>query len=246
MPPTYSSPPIIEALCEFRFSPDTPWDLTVPGLFYAQVKDSYPQRRQVNALEIAVAPGAAPASRETALHMQFDRADGTATVQVGPHQLVVAQGRPYPGWAAFRAMIAQHLAAYRDVSSPSTLARLGLRYINRIDVPGSPPAVDDYFTAAPRLPEPIPNAAAAFLLVVQTAYPELPGSLRLTFGNAEGAPPGSTGFLIDLDMTAEGALSPRLDDVSVWLNAAHERLEEAFVAVCSERTHTELFGRQPV
>jgi hypothetical protein len=29
---SYAKPPIVEAVCEFRLSPDTEWDLTVPGL----------------------------------------------------------------------------------------------------------------------------------------------------------------------------------------------------------------------
>ena len=40
----YNSPPIKEAICEFRFRSETPWDLAVPGLIYAELKDDFPRR----------------------------------------------------------------------------------------------------------------------------------------------------------------------------------------------------------
>ncbi|MGQ0654564.1 MAG: TIGR04255 family protein [Betaproteobacteria bacterium] len=46
MPKKYKNPPIIEAICEFRFSETSPWDLTIPGLIYELVKDKFPKRVQ--------------------------------------------------------------------------------------------------------------------------------------------------------------------------------------------------------
>ena len=50
----YANPPLVEAVCEFRLSEDSPWDLTLPGLFYEKVKDIFPEKRQVRAQEILV------------------------------------------------------------------------------------------------------------------------------------------------------------------------------------------------
>ncbi|PWH17307.1 MAG: hypothetical protein DDG58_08195 [Ardenticatenia bacterium] len=41
----YRNPPVIEALCEFQFDPTSSWDLTVPGLVYEQLRDTFPQKR---------------------------------------------------------------------------------------------------------------------------------------------------------------------------------------------------------
>jgi len=40
----YAKPPIVEAVCEFRLTHDTRWDLTVPGLLYEKLKASFPQK----------------------------------------------------------------------------------------------------------------------------------------------------------------------------------------------------------
>jgi len=42
----YNNTPIIESLCEIKFSDDTKWDPTVPGLVFEGVKELYPQKEQ--------------------------------------------------------------------------------------------------------------------------------------------------------------------------------------------------------
>lgn len=37
----YKNPPIVEALCEFRFVPSDEWNLTVPGLIFQELKHVY-------------------------------------------------------------------------------------------------------------------------------------------------------------------------------------------------------------
>ena len=35
------NPPIIEAICEFQLMPDSPWDLTIHGLIYETIKNTF-------------------------------------------------------------------------------------------------------------------------------------------------------------------------------------------------------------
>ena len=58
MPKRYNNPPIVEALCEFQFDEDVPWDLTLIGLIYDKLKDYFPKRQQLQ-LELALAASAA-------------------------------------------------------------------------------------------------------------------------------------------------------------------------------------------
>ena len=37
----YNNSPIIESICEFRFTEDTSWDITVPGLIFEDVRKEY-------------------------------------------------------------------------------------------------------------------------------------------------------------------------------------------------------------
>src|SRR2546425_12443479 len=51
----YLNPPLVEAVCEFRFLPDTQWDLTIPGLMYEKIQDRFPHKEQrlVSDIEIS-------------------------------------------------------------------------------------------------------------------------------------------------------------------------------------------------
>lgn len=52
----YSNPPLIEAVCAFRLTPNTPWDITIPGLLYEPLKDAFPNREQRVVQEVVYMP----------------------------------------------------------------------------------------------------------------------------------------------------------------------------------------------
>ncbi len=50
----YNNPPLVEALCEFQFDADVPWDLTLIGLIYDKLQGLFPKKQQLP-LNFAVA-----------------------------------------------------------------------------------------------------------------------------------------------------------------------------------------------
>ena len=242
MPRIYKKPPVIEAVCEFRFEGSQPWDWTIPGLVYDRIKSEFPKKRQQNVLEVAMQPGEGKISQEVKAgiaKMQFLREDETALVQVGPELLAVNQLRPYPSWPTFKALILTQLDVYRTVAKPKALKRVGLRYINRIDMPVPDFALEDYFRTLPNLPDTVPNVFASFMLRMEVPYEDINGRLTFVFGT----PPikaEKPAFMLDLDMFALGEDAPSLDEVSKWIEAAHERVEKAFDGTFTDKTHKEV------
>lgn len=51
------SAPMIEALCEFRFTPSSPWDWTLPGRLYDQIGNEFTERSQVDAVGVQIQLG---------------------------------------------------------------------------------------------------------------------------------------------------------------------------------------------
>src|SRR5947208_3343497 len=89
------SPPLLEALCEFRFAPTEAWDWTLPGRLYDRIEKEFSERSQVEGIEVqlSLGPGQPPSSQimRGPDRVQMKRKDGTAMVQVGPHLLAVNQ-----------------------------------------------------------------------------------------------------------------------------------------------------------
>ena len=50
----YNNPPLIEALCEFQFIPTEPYDSTIPGLFYTQIKGDFPEKQEQSGIGFTV------------------------------------------------------------------------------------------------------------------------------------------------------------------------------------------------
>src|SRR5712692_6393770 len=133
----YKFPPIREAVCEFRFEPSQPWDSTVLGLVYEKIKEEFPKKRQPSSLQVSVRTEAGEAEniRGPSNRMQFLREDERALVQVAPDFLSVSHFKPYSKWELFKGIIEKALIAYRQLNETKGVRRLGLRYINQINIP---------------------------------------------------------------------------------------------------------------
>ena len=228
----YENPPVVEAICEFRFEPSQPWDWTIPGLVYDKVKSEFPRKRQRNVVEVemqAEQHHVAQRVKGGVAQMQFLRDDERALIQVGPDLLTVNHLKPYPKWSIYQAMIVNALQVYRQVANPRGLERIGLRYINRMEVPGPAFEIEDYIQAVPRVPQPMPQAFRLFIQRVEIPFERANGLLILQ--SALGVPEeNKSALMLDLDFGTLDARSMTLDAVMDWVRQAHDEVENAFEA----------------
>ncbi len=233
----YKNPPIIEALCEFRFKPGIPWDLAIPGLVYEKVREDFPKRRQARALETNISAGAEGIEQQvrTTDRMQFLREDERALVQVGPDLLTVNHLRPYPTWQEFLPLIRKGLEAYCEAAGPEGIRRIGLRYINHIEIPEQRIELKDYFEFRPFVGPHLPQDFGPFILGIQVPYEDSRDTLRLQLANASVETPDTAAVMLDLDYFLARPGEVSLDSVFEWVEMAHSRVEEAFEACITDR-----------
>jgi uncharacterized protein (TIGR04255 family) len=240
----YQAPPVVEAVCEFRFAPGQPWDWTIPGLMYDKIKGAYPKKKQQNLMELqfqAKAEEAPPQVTGGIAKMQFLNDAETALVQVGPDMLAVNHLRPYPEWTKFKDMLFSNLEVYKQVALPKGVSRIGLRYINRVEIPSRTFLLPDYFNAFPLVPNPIPQRFAQFIQRTDIDYPDAQGQLRLILGTAPETNDKVCAFMFDLDFYTNVTGVLKMDEIVPWVDRAHTELEKAFVACFTDKTHTEIF-----
>jgi len=174
--------------------------------------------------------------------MQFLREDSSALVQVQPHVLTVNQLKPYPEWPAFKALILEQLHVYTDVAKEQQLTRIGLRYINRIEIPAAKFELEQYFVALPSVPAGIPDTFGSFLMQVEIPHDDPSMTLRLAVGSLPPSAADQSAVMLDLDMVTDQA--PNIDGVAAWLDTAHDRLETVFDKSLTEKTHKELLKEE--
>ncbi|NUN50188.1 MAG: TIGR04255 family protein [Candidatus Brocadiae bacterium] len=227
-------PPLVEALCELRFDPASPWDMTFPGLLYERVRAEFPDRVQLDALEIDVGNSparvrAAPVQRK-ADRVQFSRPDRSAMIQIGPHLLTVNHLRPYPSWVDFRALISRILHEHERVAGFLPVRRLGLRYVNQMELPDRPRKARDlsrWINLVPQLTRGLDRPVRGMYQRYEIEHDAPVGVLIHQTGVV--ARDGSPALLLDLDFGSDSPGVRTLADIARWLDLAHDLIGTSFV-----------------
>jgi uncharacterized protein (TIGR04255 family) len=130
----YRSPPLIEAVAEFRFPPGAVPDAAVPGLLYREIQEEFPVAKPAIGIEAQVSASAGAVQHHVVQkpRLHLIRADERMLVQVGPNWLAVNHLRPYSGWESFAPAVKSVLHKYRQVAGTAELLGISLRYINQL------------------------------------------------------------------------------------------------------------------
>ncbi|MBQ0905782.1 TIGR04255 family protein [Micromonospora sp. U21] len=207
----YKHPPIIEAIVEFTFGGGEDWNLTIPGRLYERVRDSYPgepQQREIVEANWGTegADGVDPPNQGLALTVskKSERvvfSSDNKLLMVGPAVLSVHSLAPYEGWESLHARATDALEKYCEVARPECISSIGLRYVNRIKLPGPTVAFEEYFTVAQALPATgFPPNLGAFFDRMELYYEEIPARIAFTWASVNSDDPEAAVFLLDLDL----------------------------------------------
>ena len=226
----YRNPPITEAICAFQFEPDSPWDLAVPGLIYEKIRGTFPKRRQAKVLDVGISPGPRGIRHQfrSSDRIQFSREDEKALIQVGPQNLSIHHLKPYPSWREFSPLIEMGFNAYCEVVEPKNIHRIGLRYINRIEITGEKIKLEDYFRFRPFIDLSLSQDFNAFIVGIQVPYEDSRDILKLQLTNAVVNRSDILATILDLDYFLGKPGEIPIDNIFKWVNVAHNHIEEAF------------------
>jgi len=232
----YANPPILEAVCELRFGDDTQWDLTIPGLVYEKIKEQFPHREQrlVPRIEVKNSEEATEQRIFTERRMFFLADDRRTSVQVGPRVLAINRLKPYEGWERFKPAIKAAWEAVVSTAAPGTITRMGLRYINRIEVPDPEPRLEDYFDFRPFLGERLPRQVTNFVVGCVLRLSDGPDACRIQLADALPDTAGVRAFILDLDYFLDRPGTPTSEAMR-WIEDAHTRAEEIFEGCITDR-----------
>lgn len=221
--------PLVEAVCEFRFSAESPWDWTIPGRLYDAIKQDFPLRSEIRQFELIQQGVSTEAERSVQAsvpdRMQLKREDNSGIVQIGPRLLSINLLKPYPGWEVFLVLILDVLDKYSKIAGINLPDRIGLRYINHIPFPGGDP--DLYLKTLPVGIVANKASLKSFFQRFDLSFASDNGTLVHQTGSFEIE--GARYLALDLDFSCQRADLDMLGgDTRKWLETAHERIEWAF------------------
>ena len=233
----YKNPPIVEALCEFRFTQPSAWDTAAPDRILDRLKQTYPVRGRAKRTQVQVTLGSGKpdlSTEESEIH-QFCSADRTALVQVGEAFLAIHRLSPYTSWHDFGSSIQQALQAYIDAAHPTMARQPHLRYINRMQFEARTIPIEDYFQFYAHLGPDLPQEHGPFIVGVQIAFEQSRDLLKLTMASAKPSKPAAVAVQLDIDYALVASPGLALDQVLNWTEVAHQRLEDVFEGCVTEK-----------
>ncbi|MBR1369584.1 hypothetical protein RJ53_08825 [Methanocalculus chunghsingensis] len=241
----YRNPPIVEAVCEFRFSSDTPWEQDLPDRFYDAVKDQFPIResKKGQSLEIKADNTGIEGHRVETIEIQvFLAQDRRMLIQLGPRGLSINCLRPYPSWEGFRPLIHQTYETISSLTSVRGLDRIGILYVDKIEIPGEKIRLEDYFTFYPHLGEGLPKDLMNFMVGCDFAYRDR-DVCRLKLTRAMPEKPGNSAYLLTTDYFLARKDTVKPDDACAWVEEAHAAVKSLFKG-CITKKLEEIFNQE--
>jgi uncharacterized protein (TIGR04255 family) len=217
--------------------------LTIPGLFYEQIKQDFPLKEQQNlvGIEFQIEKGGIGSSRPapTIPKMVFRTPDKSGLLQVSPDTFAVNKLPPYGGWVVFREVIVKNFQEYQRIAVGRKLSAVTLHYINRVKVEQKAFSLEQYFNVLPQIPTDAGGPIITFMMSTRLTSDSPKGILTIT--SAAENPDDGSSFIFDFQFTSRGADCPSADQLVSWLDLAHNKISVAFDGSLTEKAHKELF-----
>jgi uncharacterized protein (TIGR04255 family) len=231
----YNNSPIIESICEFKFTEDTDWDITVPGLIFEDVKTEYPYKEQRATQEISISPQTAESNK---MRRQINRSDFAvfykddkkSLIQIGPRILSTSRLKPYHTWNDFKSQIVYAFGKLSGRSELKGIQRIGLRYINRINIPMKQNKVtlENYFEFRPYCGPNLPQSHGDFIVGCVFPYYDERDVCKVELRGAMPENKYSLSFLLSIDYFLAKPRSIPVAQSMEWVENAHTEIEVLF------------------
>ena len=245
----YLNPPVVEALCEVFFT-STSWDDSTPDRFFEEFKVEFPkrQKRIFNEARVTVDNDEAVAevtqlpTWEVFLTESEDR-----LIQISDKHITFNQLKPYRPFGEWENHFYDALSVYKELTSPQVIERLGVRYINKIEIPGRRITMEEYFTIFPVLPKGSEGFHGPFMIRCNIPQSAENHVLTMIFSTIEPDETIADKQFFLLDLQVQMLIGKHLDEVELknQIRLAHESAVNAFEGSITDNLRT-LFDRGDV
>lgn len=211
---TFPRAPITEALLDIQASLPSTTDAPKLATFQEAIKDRFPEKRERFAWsqgfqwQIGKTPEISPPSQMMDGYL-FVSANKTKIVQARLNGFTFNKLRPYESWEKFNEEARELWERYVALAAPANITRIGLRYLNRIEIPLPIADFRHYCLLFPEIPADIPQGLSEFFLrfVAPDGGTGATGVVTLTFEPPQGAA-RVLPLIMDIDVFYQFQLMP--------------------------------------
>ena len=242
----YRSPPITEAVIEVRF--EAVIDEAVRQKASDKFARHYPRITQQVMTEISleVSQGSFNIEQQPPT-FRHANSDENEVLLVNPQSLAVSQLAVYPGWQTFFGRFERDWNIWKSISGFNKIERMGMRYINRLDVPliDNIARHEDFLTLQIQLPPEYP-LTIGYSLNARLPLHDVKCVANVNSGTAPSPVPGHAAFTLDIDVIRVIDLPNKDTDIIELLHEMRGAKNQLFESLITDAARERFRNDQPL
>jgi len=241
--PHLSRAPIQEALIDVRVRFSQRMALETLAKFADQVRDAYPTSGTRETwqggfhLRVGERPMVAEPEGGPDGYISTS-ADQRQVVQARVDGFTFSRLREYQDWDQLRKEAKRLWDVYRQITSPDSVTRVAVRYINQIKLPAPVQSLGEWLRTGPDVSPLLPRELAGFYMRLEIPFPQANARAILTQAllTKEIAPQERIPILLDIDVFRTGEFAPESESIWDALEDLRAIKNEVFFGSITKRT----------
>jgi len=237
----YGRPPITEAVIGITF--ESPIEMKLLDSVKKKYTEYYPQcqsvanyRLNVEIDEQNTQTNQPIVNSEQDSGYRLSSKDMTQLLLVWPSNFTISQLAPYSGWDEFIVRFVRDWKKWKRVIGHKKIRRIGVRYINRIDIPSSGTLIEyeHYLHIYPKLPDlfpPLNSYNVQCILPVEN----IGCQLRLNSSVVPSPILNHASFIIDQDIFMDSNVPQKDSEIFELLNLIRDEKNRVFESCISDK-----------
>lgn len=239
----YRAPPITEAVIEIRY--ENPLDMALLEKAHRRLAKCYDLEEQ-QALFTVQVDSLEKSSRydEKQLGYKLFSNDGTDILTINFSSFVVTRLAPYVGWPDFISRAKRDWKEWKKIVGVPKIERVGVRYINRIDIQieiGDSFELSDYLEIYPEYPDDGGQPMTSYGMQVLRELGKDNCTLMINSGTSPSPLLDHMALLLDIDISREGDIPTNDKDLWEFIDRVRGYKNRAFEDAITEKSR-ELFS----
>ena len=215
--PNYPRAPITEAVIQLRMAADV--EARLQEKVVQKLKSKFPNSQPMHEFSVVLdnTGGNVSVSQNTE-GFRLSNDDQTDIILINNRGITATRLAPYPGWGVLRDNAKAAWGVWTNATPRHPVERLGVRFINRIDIPsqGNPQIqLGDYLHFHPTITAITPQPMLGYVLQVVLPTFDADWTATITSTMLGPAPiPNHTSILLDIDIARSNQIP--LNDEQLW------------------------------
>ena len=133
---------------------------------YESIKEQYPEKQERRVAQVRLEAKAEEIVKSLSAKIngyRYVSSDKRQILQTRLDGFTFSRLHPYIKWEELRDEAYRLWQLYKDITSPESITRVAVRYINNLKIPMPIRDFSDYLTAPPIVPEGLPQGVGSFL-----------------------------------------------------------------------------------